>query len=327
MRLPERILITGGAGLIGSHIADQLLARGHTVVVYDNFSTGRPANLAHARGPRLTVVEGDILDAQKLDDAVRGTAYVFHMAAAVGVANVVTDPLGVMITNVHGTENVLRSCQRHGAGVVVASTSEIYGKGARVPFGEDDDRLIGPTRVRRWAYSTAKALDEHLALAYAQAGVRATIVRYFNTYGPRMHERGDGQVVARFAALALRGAPLTVHGDGRQTRCFTFVEDSARATVLAAESDAAAGDVFNIGSDHEVAIDDLAVMIRDRLSSRSPIVHVPYADVYGADFEDTRRRVPDVRKAERVFGFRAAVGLGDGLDRTLPWCRASYGTG
>jgi UDP-glucose 4-epimerase len=319
-------LITGGAGLIGSHLADQLLAAGHEITILDNFSTGRAGNIRHLDG-HVKLITGDILDQDAVDAAVRGNAYVFHMAAAVGVANVVGNPLGVIVTNVHGTENVLAACAEHGAGVIIGSTSEIYGKSPKVPFSEDDDRVLGSTRINRWAYSTSKALDEHLTIGYARSGLRATIVRYFNTYGPRMHERGDGQVVARFAALALRGEPLTVHDDGKQTRCFTFVEDSARCTILAAASDAAVGQVFNVGSQHELSINELAGIIRDRLGSRSEIIHVSYEETYGKDFEDTRRRVPDVRKAKDVLGFEATFDLEAGLAKTLPWCREHYGAG
>jgi len=324
MSLPKRVLITGGAGLIGSAIADQLLAAGHEITILDNYSTGRPANIKHLEG-HVKVIQGDIMDKDAVDKAVAGSQYVFHMAAAVGVANVVGNPLSVMLTNVHGTENVLESCQRHDAGVIIGSTSEIYGKSTRVPFSEHDDRVLGSTRINRWAYSTSKALDEHLAIAYASTGLRATIVRYFNTYGPRMHERGDGQVVARFSALALRGEPLTVHSDGEQTRCFTFVEDSARCSILAAASDAAVGEVFNVGSQHELSINKLATIIRDRLNSKSEIVHMSYEEAYGANFEDTRRRVPDTRKAKDVLGFDAAFDLEAGLAKTLPWCRENYG--
>jgi UDP-glucose 4-epimerase len=324
MNLPRRILITGGAGLIGSHLADQLLAAGHEITIFDNYSTGRAANIGHFEG-RVRIVKGDILDKGAVDAAIEGNEYVFHMAAAVGVANVVGNPLNVILTNVYGTENVLAACHRHKCGVVIGSTSEIYGKSPHIPFSEDDDRVLGSTRVNRWAYSTSKALDEHLAIAYGREGLRVTILRYFNVYGPRMHERGDGQVVARFAALALRGEPLTVHGDGKQTRCFTFVEDAARCSILAATSDTPAGEVFNVGSEHELPINELATVIRDRLESKSEIVHVSYEEVYGKDFEDTRRRVPNVQKARDVLGFNASFDLDAGLARTLPWCRENYG--
>lgn len=326
MQLPARILISGGAGLIGSHIADQLLARGHHVTIFDNFSTGRRENIRHLeRNGRVKIVQGDILDAAAVRELVAAHGYVFHMAAAVGVATVVQDPLRVILTNVHGTENVLTACFELDRGVAVASSSEVYGKSASVPYREDADRVLGPTTVTRWAYSASKALDEHIAFAYARRGLRATILRYFNTYGPRMHERGDGQVVARFAALAIRDEPITVHGDGEQMRCFTFVEDTARATVLAAECDAAVGQAFNVGSTYEISINALATLVRDSLRSRSPIVRVPYEAVYGPDFEDTRRRVPDVTKAREVLSFEATIDLETGLARTLPWCREHYG--
>lgn len=327
MQLPRRVLITGGAGLIGSHIADRLLERGHEIVILDNFSTGRLANIAHLQHHQhCRIVQGDILDAALVESVVASTDYVFHLAAAVGVANVVSDPLHVILTNVHGTENVLRSCYGHGRGVAVASSSEIYGKGQKIPFSEDDDRVLGPATVQRWAYSASKALDEHIAYAYARQGLRTVIVRYFNTYGPRMHERGDGQVVARFAALAIRGEPLTVHGDGEQTRCFTFVDDTVRATILAAECDPAVGHALNIGSEHEVSINGLAALIRERTGSRSSVMHISYEEAYGPGFEDTRRRVPDLTRARRLLGFEPRVDLYDGLERTLPWCREHYGS-
>lgn len=327
MELPPRVLITGGAGLIGSHIADQLVERGREVVILDNFSTGRMSNIAHVtEHPLVRIVRGDILDARLVDELVATSGYVFHMAAAVGVANVVSDPLHVILTNVRGTENVLQSCHHYQRGITVASSSEVYGKAQKVPFAEEDDRVLGPTSVRRWAYSASKALDEHMAYAYAAQGLRAAVVRYFNTYGPRMNERADGQVVARFAAQAIRGEPLTVHGDGQQTRCFTFVDDSVRATIAAAECDAAVGQALNVGSEDEVTINRLASVIRDRLRSNSPIVHVPYEVVYGADFEDTRRRAPDLTKARKLLGFEPSIDLETGLERTLAWCRAHYGT-
>ncbi len=326
MTLPfPRVLVTGGAGFIGSHLVDALLARGAAVTILDNFSTGMLENVAGNLGrPDFRLERGDIMDPVLVDGLVREHDIVYHLAAAVGVKHIVSDPLNAVLTNVRGTEHVLGAAHRHGAPVLLASTSEIYGKSAASPFREDTDRVLGPTSVHRWSYSTAKAIDEHLAFAYAEKGLRVSIVRYFNAYGPRIDERGYGTVIARFAAQALAGKPITVHGDGSQTRCFTYVSDTVRGTIIAAETPAAQGGVFNIGSSEEVRIADLAALVLDVVGSTSPIEYVPYESYYGAGFEDTRRRVPDVRLAQEVLRFRAEVSLRDGLARTLEWCRANY---
>lgn len=322
----ERVLVTGGAGFIGSHLVDALLERGRAVTVLDDLSTGKPENLvALASSPRLQLVRGDINDAATVDRLVAGADIVYHLAAAVGVKHIVTDPLRAVLTNVRGTENVLASAHRHGAAVLVASTSEIYGKSPDAPFREDADRVLGSTQVHRWSYSTAKAIDEHLAFAYAEKGLPVSVVRYFNSYGPRIDESGYGTVIARFAAQALAGEPLTVHGDGKQSRCFTYVSDTVRGTLLAAESPAARGTVLNIGSREEVTIHELALLARQILGSRSEIVLTPYEAYYGSGFEDTRRRVPDVSRARSLIGFEAEVSLRDGLTRTLEWCRENFG--
>jgi UDP-glucose 4-epimerase len=314
-----RILVTGGAGFIGSHLVDALLAEGHTVTALDNLSTGRWENLAHLSDhPAFRLVRGDILDAGLVGRLVAEADMVYHLAAAVGVAHVVRDPLGGLRTNVRGTENVLESCARQRRPVLLASSSEVYGRSRRVPFREDGERLLGPTTITRWAYATAKAVDEHLALAYAaQEGLRVSIVRYFNAYGPRLDPQGYGSVIARFIGQALRGEPLTVHGDGGQTRCFTYVSDAVRGTILAATKEEGAGEIFNIGSPWETSIRQLAEQILALTGSRSPIVFVPYASVYGPRFEDPPRRRPSVRKAARLLGFRAEIPLAEGLRRTL----------
>lgn len=323
--MSEKILITGGAGFIGSHLADRLLADGGAVTVLDNFSTGSPRNLAHhAKNRNLTTIAGSILDAELVDRLTFEHPLVFHLAATVGVKHIVENPLEALQTNTHGTENVLRAADRHGSFIVLASTSEIYGRSGQVPFREDGDRILGPTWVHRWSYSTSKALDEHLAFAYAERGVRVAIVRFFNSYGPRINENGYGSVIARFAAQALSGQPITVHGDGRQTRCFTYVADTVEGTILAARRRGAAGNVFNIGNDEEVSIFSLAERIRHKLRSRSEIVLVPYEDSYPKGFQDTPRRVPDTAKAADVLGFKSRVPLEKGLDYTLAWCRANY---
>jgi len=323
-----RVLVTGGAGFIGSHLVDRLLDDGSTVTVLDDFSTGRRDNLAHHRGnPRLRIVEGTVLDPELVEEHVAGTDMVFHLAAAVGVRYIVEAPVEAVLTNVRGTENVLASAHRYTPRVLLASTSEIYGRSEDVPFKEDGNRVLGPTWVHRWSYSTAKAIDEHLAFAYADRGLRISIVRYFNAYGPRIDESGYGSVIARFAAQALTGAPVTVHGDGGQTRCFTFVDDTVRGTILAATHPDAIGSVFNLGRPNEVSILELAELIVRTLGSSSRIQTVPYESYYPKGFQDTRRRVPDVTRARRVLDFEASVPLEEGLAITLDWCRTHYSRG
>lgn len=319
-----KALVTGGAGFIGSHLVDALLAGGWQVVVLDNLSTGRLANLAHLTGePRLTFVEGDVCDAGLVGRLVRGCEVVYHLAAVVGVKYVLDDPLGGIYTNVHGTENVLAAAARHGARVCFASTSELYGLSKDVPFAEPSARVLGPTWVPRWSYATAKALGEHLCFAYHGRGLAVSIVRYFNAYGPRLHPAGYGSVVARFIGQALAGEPLTVHGDGRQSRAFTYVADSVRGTILAGTEAAALGEAFNIGGDVETSIVDLARAIVDLTGSPSPISFQPYEAAYGPNFADPQRRLPDVTKARRLLGFSAQVPLAEGLARTIAWFRGS----
>jgi len=321
----RNVLVTGGAGYIGSHLVDRLTERGDAVTVLDDLSTGREANLAHL--PDVTLVRGSVMDAALIDSLVATHDLVYHLAAAVGVTHIVRDPLGSVLTNVRGTEHVLASAHRYGARVLVASTSEVYGRSTDVPFREEGDRVLGPTWIHRWSYSTAKAIDEHLAFAYAERGLRVSIVRYFNSYGPRIDESGYGSVIARFAAQALRQEPLTVHGDGQQTRCFTYVDDTIRGTLLAGERDEAIGDVFNIGNDREITILELAHLIRNVIGSSSDVVLAPYESYYPKGYEDTRRRVPDVRRAAERLGFRASTTLEDGLARTVAWCRENYAAG
>jgi UDP-glucose 4-epimerase len=318
------VLVTGGAGFIGSHLIDQLIGQGGDVTVLDDLSTGRRQNLDHLSDRRLRFIEGSVLDERMVERVVAEHPTVFHLAAAVGVRHVVSDPLAAILTNVRGTELVLAAAQRAGARVLVASTSEVYGRSDKVPFREDADRVLGPTWIHRWSYSTAKAIDEHMAFAYAERGLAVSIVRYFNAYGPRIDESGYGSVIARFASQALAGAPITVHGDGLQTRTFTYVSDTVRGTLVAAEHPAAVGGVFNIGSTHEITILALAERIRAHFGSASPIALVPYESSYPKGFEDTRRRVPDVSRARAVLGFEASIGLEQGLRKTLDWCRENF---
>ena len=320
-----RVLVTGGAGYIGSHLVDALMKRGDEVLVVDNLLTGKIANLQHLIGHgQLHFINDSILNESLLERFVPSTDLVFHLAAAVGVRHILQDPLAAINTNVRGTEVVLGLAFKYWKRIVIASTSEIYGKAAHVPFHEDDDRVLGSTAVTRWSYSMSKAIDEHFAFAYAAKGLPVSIVRYFNSYGPRLDERGYGSVVANFIRQALKGEPLTVHGDGKQTRCFTFIEDTIRGTLRAGEAPAAIGQAFNVGNPSETTILNLAQTIKRLSRSRSPIRFIPYEAYYGEGFEDTRRRVPAIEKAKRLLGFVPRVGLEAGLRRTLRWSRDHY---
>ncbi len=330
-----KILVTGGAGFIGSHLVERLVERGDEVVVLDNYSTGRPEHLrqpglsaespsptySSSSHPSLTLLTGSILDEAAVRQAAAGCAVIYHLAAAIGVRYIVDDPLQSIITNVRGTEHVVAAAAEHGCRVVIASSSEVYGKSTDVPFREDGDSVIGPTSIGRWSYAHAKALDEHLALAYSrQRGLRASVVRYFNIYGPRQ-ELGGYAVIPRFAVQALLRQPLTVHGDGLQTRCFTYVGDAVEATLRAGEAEAALGEVFNVGSPFEISIRDLAERVALLAGAEATVAYQSHEQVYGRAFEDTRRRAPDVSKAERLLGFRAAVELQEGLEATVAWWR------
>jgi UDP-glucose 4-epimerase len=315
-----RVLITGGAGYIGSHLADRFLADGATVTVIDNLSVGKRVNFQHnLASPRYRFVQGDVLDRTLMEDLIQGADLVCHLAAVVGVKYVLGDPLHGIGQNVGGTEVVLALAHKYGRRVLFASTSEIYGKNAQVPFAEDGDRVLGSTVTARWAYSTAKALDEHLCFAYAACGLPVSIVRYFNSYGPRLDPQGYGSVVARFITQALTNQPLTVHNDGGQTRCFTYIDDTVQGSMLAATRVEALGQAFNIGNDKEITILELARLILRLAGAGTQISFVPYQQAYESGFEDMPRRVPDVSKAEKLLGFRAQVPLEEGLQRTIAW--------
>jgi len=315
-----RILITGGAGYIGSHVADALIAADHHVTVLDNLSTGQITNVHHLLDhPRFRLVCDTILNARLVDHLVAEADAIYHLAATVGVKHVVDNPLKCIVTNVRGTEILLESAYRYWRRVVVASSSEVYGKSEKAPLNEEDDSLLGPTAVGRWSYALSKALDEHLAFAYHRQGLPVSVIRYFNSYGPRLEPHGYGSVVARFINQALDGRPMTVYDDGRQTRCFTYVDDTVRGTLLTGTLPQAQGKAFNIGSDRETSILELAHTVRDVMHREVEIEHVPYTQAYGPRFEETRRRVPDTRRARELLGFEAQVSLEDGLRRTIDW--------
>jgi len=323
-----RVLVTGGAGFIGSHLVDELICRGHYVTVLDDLSQGDEGNIAHHLGsPAFEFIRGDVTEASLVEEAVANSDAVYHLAAVVGVYYVLQDPIRTISVNTVGTEVVLRMAFRHKKRVLVASSSEVYGKRKGGPLSEGDDLVFGPTGVPRWCYALTKALDEHLALAYHRRGLEVSVVRYFNVYGPRLDPRGYGSVVARFITQALDGRPITVYGDGTQTRSFTYVADSVRGTILAATLPQAVGRVFNIGNGREVSILELARLVKELACSPSPITFVPYEQAYGPDFEEALRRIPDTSRAEEVLGFRAQVPLEEGLRKTLDWFRESYARG
>ena len=300
-----KILVTGGAGFIGSHLSDRLLEDGHEVVALDNFATGSHDNIAHqVRNPRFKLVIGSVRDSSLVHELVERCEVIFHMAAAVGVKRILDEPSQSLHTNVNGTENVLHAASLRGRRAIIASTSEVYGKSTREAFSEDDDLVLGSTANLRWSYAIAKALDECIALAYAQEGkLSSIIVRLFNTTGPR--QTGFyGMVVPGFVTQALAGEPITVYGSGEQSRCFGHVYDAVEALVRLMDTPEAYGQIFNIGNDQEITIRQLAERVKRLTGSFSPIELKPYGQVYGPGFEDMMRRKPDVSKLERVIGFR-----------------------
>jgi len=308
--VPSSYLITGGAGFIGSHLADRLIARGDRVTCLDDLSTGSLSNLVGLVGHQhFTFLEGSVLDADLVDAAVSGADVVVHLAAAVGVRLIVDQPLRSFTTNIDGSHIVIDASHRHARRILVASTSEIYGKNEQVPLGEDAERLLGNTTVARWAYSTAKAVDEILAFAYhRERGLAAIVVRLFNTVGPRQSPT-YGMVLPRLARQAVANEPLTVFGNGRQTRCFCHVADVVGAIVRLLETPAAVGGVFNVGSEEEVSILDLARRLGNAAGSTSSITLIPYDDVYGSGFEDMQRRVPDISRVRELTGWRPSRDL------------------
>jgi len=318
-----RVLITGGAGFIGSHLAEALLAAGHRVTIMDDLSTGRFENIAHLVGQHAFHFAIDsITNDMVLDRLTSECDMVFHLAAAVGVELIVRQPVHTIQTNVMGTEAVLRTAARYRARVLIASTSEVYGKGSRVPFSEEDDVLLGPTKKNRWAYAASKMVDEFLGLAYYhEKNLPVTIMRFFNTVGPRQTGR-YGMVVPRLVGQTLAGQPLTVYGDGQQSRCFCDVADVVRAALALAERSDTVGEVFNVGGTEEITILNLARLILQVLTPQSPptvddprIRFVPYADAYAPGFEDMRRRVPDTSKLHALTGWTPAVPLAETIQR------------
>lgn len=316
-------LITGGAGFIGSHLAEGLLARGDAVTVLDDLSTGAIRNIRHLKGhPGFSYVVGSVENSPLLAELVDNADQVFHLAAAVGVRLVVESPVRTIETNVKTTELVLAAACKKKKKVFVASTSEVYGKSNAVPFREDGDLVLGATSRGRWSYACSKAIDEFLAIAYWRERHCPTVIgRCFNTIGPR--QTGHyGMVVPRFVKQALRGEPITVYGDGRQSRCFTHVSDGVRAMMALMDSDRTVGEVYNLGGNAEIAIVDLAKRIKELVESESEITFVPYEQVYGENFEDMPRRVPSLEKIRAAIGFEPKVGLDETLQSVIDYERS-----
>lgn len=317
-----KALVTGGAGFIGSHLSERLLADGHQVTIIDDLSTGRIENLAAVIGsPGLRTHWASILEDEGLQELVDECDVVYHLAAAVGVRLILERPVETIETNILGTDRILRAAAKGQKKVVIASTSEVYGKNDQVPLKEDDDGIFGPTTKSRWSYACAKALDEFLGLAYVRArGLPVVIVRYFNTIGPR--QTGQyGMVVPRFVQQALAGEPITVYGDGEQSRSFTDVDDVVRATLAVSHHPRAVGEVFNVGTGSEITINQLATRVKALTGSRSEIVHIPYEQAYEGGFEDPRRRVPDVSKIRAVVEFVATVDTTTSLEKVIRFYR------
>jgi UDP-glucose 4-epimerase len=315
-------LITGGAGFVGSHLADQLLERGDTVTILDDLSTGSMRNIAHLRGhERFRYVIDTMLNASLLAELVDESDAVYHLAAAVGVKLIVESPVRTIETNVRCTELLLSVAAKKRKKVLITSTSEVYGKNVNVPFHEESDLVLGATTRGRWSYACSKAIDEFLAIAYwREKRLPTTVVRLFNTVGPR--QTGQyGMVIPRFVGQALRDEPITVYGDGSSTRCFTHVHDAVRALVLLMDSPGAVGEVYNIGNDEEISILALAERIRARVESSSEIIYVPYAVAYEENFEDMPRRVPCIQKIQRAVDWSPRISLDPLLDSVIEYHR------
>lgn len=318
-----KILITGGAGFIGSNLADKLIHTGHTVSILDNLSTGKLSNISHlVTNPNFNYTIDTILKESVLERLIKECDQIYHLAAAVGVKYIIDNPLLSLQTNIEGTENVLEFANKYKKKVLLASTSEIYGKSNKVPFKEEDDRILGSTHISRWSYSSAKAIDEFLALAYyREKKLPVVIVRCFNTVGPRQSGQ-YGMVLPKFVKNALLNHPLTIYGDGKQSRCFADVEDVAAGMIKLMAEKKAEGQVFNIGSTEEITIEELAQKIKKMVNSKSKIEYLKYEDAYEEGFEDMQRRVPDLTKIKEMIGYEVSHSLDSILDRVIKYYEA-----
>lgn len=315
---PLRCLITGGAGFIGSHLAEELIKRGHKVTIVDNLYTGEQPHHQELFD-KIPFLKVNVLDKELMDVLVYNHDVVFHLAAILGVKSTMDKSVELMETNIDGTRNILQAAAKYNRKVVFASTSEVYGKGIP-PFSEDGDRLYGATSKLRWCYAVSKTLEETLCLGYGLQGLPVTVVRYFNIYGPRSKEGPYAGVIPRFICAALKEEPIPVYGDGTQTRCFTYVSDAVEATIRAM-SDGANNEIINIGSQNEISIQELAIKIRRLTNSNSPIIKIPFETVYPFGFEEIPNRYPDTAKLQKLLSFESSVSFTDGLTKTIEWFR------
>jgi UDP-glucose 4-epimerase len=320
-----RVLITGGAGFLGSHLTDGFIGRGDEVFVLD---TGSIAKVRHLLdNPRFHYVHDSVFNVELLDGLIGKADLIYHLAAVVGVEHYVADPYETLNVNVNGTQNVLKAAYKYSKRVVFSSTSEVYGRNPKVPWKEDDDRVLGATTVDRWCYSTSKAVGEHFCFAYHKLGLPVTVVRYFNVYGPRLDKLDVGRLFTIFMGQLLRGADLTVVGDGQQSRSFTYVTDAIEATMQAGLNPKADGEAINIGSDVETTVLEFAKLMLELFgASRSKLKFVSQEEVYGKSYEDIPRRVPDNTKMRTLLGCTPKVSLRDGLARTIQWFRSEHGS-
>lgn len=316
-----RVLITGGAGFLGSHLSDGFIARGDEVFVLDTGSIGKVRHLLNSA--RFHYIHDSIFNGEIIDSLVAKADLIYHLAAVVGVEHYVGDPYETLNVNVNGTQNLLRAAYKYGKRVVFSSTSEVYGRNPKVPWREDDDRVLGATTIDRWCYSTSKAVGEHFCLAYHKLGLPVTVVRYFNVYGPRLDKVDVGRLFTIFMGQLLRGADLTVIGDGKQTRCFTYVTDAVAATIAAGIRPEAEGQVINIGVDVETSVLEFAKLMLELFGpTTSKINFVTQEDVYGKSYEDIPRRVPDNTKMKKLLGVEPRISLREGVKLSIDWFRS-----
>lgn len=318
----KKILVTGGAGFIGSHLCEKLLNKGNYVVCLDNLYTGSLDNIkSFSKNPSFKFVKGDIRNESIVAKLVKDADKIYHLAAIVGVAEVVRNPLDNITVNINGTYNIAKSAHKYGnKKIVFTSSSEVYGKNSSVPLTEEKSlSIFGPTTVTRWAYGMAKAVGEHILLGFAERGLPTVILRYFNSYGAGFFNQKYSNVIPLFILQSLKGKDITIHGDGKQTRCFCQVEDTVNATILAMEK--SENEIINVGSDKEITINNLAKLIKKLTSSKSKIIHIKEKDVFKKQYESSRRRIPNIKKAKRLLGFTPKTTLENGLKETIQWIK------